>query len=322
MLLIVGAIIYTFRDSAGPIFEELKKTPVWVILTICVGAFFYDIVESVITLRLARQYQPEFRFRKALGNTFYCCFYRVATLGSGSGIAAIYYLNENGIAPSKGFGMYMLEYALHKISIAIFSGVLFLLNWNFMYKNFKDYGIVLLVGFAITIFITGFLVLFCTSKTFHGLLLKCVWLVNRKGKWNELYWTLSEQCAMMEEATRILLKNKLLVIETILLNMIKLAFWYGIPFFSFLSTGGVTLPQVMAITALSVMLAAVLPSPAGIGSTEFVFTALFGSIVGTGLAGSASLLYRFATFVFPFLLGAGMVICRRIGRRKVLKEKG
>lgn len=56
----------------------------------------------------------------------------------------------------------------------------------------------------------------------------------------------------------------------------------------------------MAITALSVMLAAVIPAPAGIGSTEFVFTGLFAGIVGTGIAGSASLLYRFATFVFHF----------------------
>lgn len=50
--------------------------------------------------------------------------------------------------------------------------------------------------------------------------------------------------------------------------------------------------ETMAITALSVMLAAVIPAPAGIGSTEFVFTGLFAGIVGTGIAGSASLLYR------------------------------
>ena len=47
-------------------------------------------------------------------------------------------------------------------------------------------------------------------------------------------------------------------------------------------------------------------------STELVFALLFTPIVGTGLAGSASLLYRFATFVFPFVLGMFMVIGRRI----------
>lgn len=66
------------------------------------------------------------------------------------------------------------------------------------------------------------------------------------------------------------------------------------------------------------MLAAVIPSPAGIGSTEFVFTTLFAGIVGTGMAGSASLLYRFGTFVFPFLVGTVVVIVRYIRRKKMV----
>lgn len=279
---------------------------------ICLASLLYEVVESIITLLLARQYNPKFRVSKAVGNTFYCSFYRVATLGSGAGVAAIFYLNENGIAPSKGFGMYMLEYAFHKISIAIFSGIFFLVNWNFMCSHFGEYGWLLLAGFAITIVITSCLVLFCTSKKFHALILKLLSLVNKKGKFDALHIQLTEQCAMMEEASRHLLKNKWLLLETVFLNMVKLAFWYGIPFLTFMATGKLTLSEVMAITALSVMLAAVIPSPAGIGSTEFVFTALFGTIVGTGLAGSASLLYRFGTFVFPFLVGAVIVILRRI----------
>ena len=60
------------------------------------------------------------------------------------------------------------------------------------------------------------------------------------------------------------------------------------------------------------MLAAVLPAPGGIGSTELVFTSLFAGIVGTGLAGSSALLYRFGTFIVPFLIGGVIVILRRI----------
>ena len=74
--------------------------------------------------------------------------------------------------------------------------------------------------------------------------------------------------------------------------------------------------QTMAVTSLSIMLAAVIPAPGGIGSTELVFTSLFAGIVGTGLAGSAALLYRFATFIFPFILGLFIVIARRIQGRK------
>lgn len=308
----MGAIIYTFRDSAAPILAQLKKTPLWVVLAICMCALLYDVVESAITYILARQYNPDFKFVKAMGNTFYCAFYRVATLGSGAGVAAVYYLNENGVAVSQGFGMYMIEYALHKISIAIFSGIFFLLNFGYMWEHFADYTWLMVAGYAITIVITVVLVLFCSAKWFHDLLLRFLGLLNRKGKLDVLIAQLTEQCMMLEDAARRLLKKKKLVIETILLNLLKAAFWYGIPYLIFISHAQVTLTETMAVTAMSVMLAAVIPSPAGIGSTEFVFTALFASIVGTGLAGSASLLYRFGTFVFPFLIGAVVVIVRRI----------
>ena len=308
----MGAIIYTFRDSAAPILAQLKKTPWWVVLAICMCALLYDVVESAITYILARQYNPDFKFVKAMGNTFYCAFYRVATLGSGAGVAAVYYLNENGVAVSQGFGMYMIEYALHKISIAIFSGIFFLLNFGYMWEHFADYTWLMVAGYAITIVITVVLVLFCSAKWFHDLLLRFLDLLNRKGKLHVLIAQLTEQCMMLEDAARRLLKKKKLVIETILLNLLKAAFWYGIPYLIFVSHAQVTLTETMAVTAMSVMLAAVIPSPAGIGSTEFVFTALFASIVGTGLAGSASLLYRFGTFVFPFLIGAVVVIVRRI----------
>ena len=247
-----------------------------------------------------------------MGNTFYCAFYRVATLGSGAGVAAVYYLNENGVAVSQGFGMYMIEYALHKISIAIFSGIFFLLNFGCMWEHFADYTWLMVAGYAITIVITMVLVLFCSAKWFHDLLLRFLGLLNRKGKLDVLIAQLTEQCMMLEGAARRLLKKKKLVIETILLNLLKAAFWYGIPYLIFVSHAQVTITETMAVTAMSVMLAAVIPSPAGIGSTEFGFTALFASIVGTGLAGSASLLYRFGTFVFPFLIGAVVVIVRRI----------
>ena len=140
--------------------------------------------------------------------------------------------------------------------------------------------------------------------------------INRKHKFDGQIRELREQCVVLEEASAFLLSKPLLIIRTIFMDLVKLAFWYGIPYVVFYKTGEITLPQTLAVTSLSVMLAAVLPSPAGIGSTEFVFTLLFAAVAGTGAAGSASLLYRFATFVFPFLVGMIIVIRRRIGMRK------
>lgn len=143
---------------------------------------------------------------------------------------------------------------------------------------------------------------------------------NKKGKYDALEHQLREQCADLETASKYLLHKKKMVAGVVGLNLLKLCFWYGMPYLLFAGDKNINMVETMAITALSVMLAAVIPAPAGIGSTEFVFTGLFAGIVGTGIAGSASLLYRFATFVFPFLIGVVVVITRKIRERRAMEN--
>lgn len=323
MLAILGAIVYTFRDSAAPILEQLKKTTPEILAGICVMTVVYHIIEGAITTILARQYNPAFTLRNGIGNAFFCSFYRVATLGSGAGVAAIIYLGENGVEYSCGFGLYMLQYAFHKISIALFSMLFFVMSWGYMYHHFGSYFWLLQAGYLVTFIITIVLILFCCSTRFHKLVFRILEFVNRKtkGKLDKFTADTKEQCEMLETASRHLLKKKKMVAGTIALNMIKFCFWYGIPYLIFAEYSDITLVETMAVTSLSVMLAAVLPAPAGIGSTEFVFTSLFSEIVETGMAGMASLLFRFATFVFPFVIGAVVVIIRRIKSRRELRRR-
>ena len=124
--------MYTFRDSAGPILEQLTKTSPAVVIGICLMAAVYQIIEGIITTVLAKQYRSSFACKNGITNAFLCSFYRVATLGSGSGVAAIIYLGEQGIEYGGGFGLYMIQYALHKMSIALLSAILFVMNWEFM----------------------------------------------------------------------------------------------------------------------------------------------------------------------------------------------
>ena len=111
--------MYTFRDSAGPILEQLTKTSPAVVIGICLMAAVYQIIEGIITTVLAKQYRSSFAYKNGITNAFLCSFYRVATLGSGSGVAAIIYLGEQGIEYGGGFGLYMIQYALHKIEHSV-----------------------------------------------------------------------------------------------------------------------------------------------------------------------------------------------------------
>ena len=164
----------------------------------------YHCVEGVITTLLAKQYNREFTLGMGITNAFLCSFYRVATLGSGAGVAAIVYLGEHGIEYSRSFGMYMLQYAFHKISIAFFSMILFALNWNYMRVHFGEYMWLLLAGYLVTLIITVVLILFSCSRQFHRMLLWVVDFFNgkTKGRFDPQAAMLHDQSQMLEDASR------------------------------------------------------------------------------------------------------------------------
>lgn len=302
----------------GPIVTQLCETAPWVIVGICVMTVIYHLLEAYITMLLAKEYNPEFSYRKGVTNAFFCSFYRLATLGSGAGVAAVIYLGENGVEHSIGFGLYLLQYAFHRLSIAIFSVILFLMSWGYMYGHFQSYMWLLMAGFLVTVILTLGLILLCCSKGFHRALFRLLdWLdMKLDRRFDVQIASLRGECRMLERASRQVMKNRRLVVKVIVVSTIRNAFWYGMPFLVFVGQSDITLVQTMAITSLSIMLAAIIPAPGGIGSTEVLFTSMFSGIVGTGLAGSAALLYRFGTSVFPLFLGAFVVVGRRMHGHK------
>ena len=314
MAVMLCAIIYTFKGLIKPVIRQLEQTSILAIILICISCVCYECLEGWVTCSFARKYKKDFKYRHGVESAFYACFYRVATLGSGSGLSLIYFLHEQGIEYSTGTGMYMIEYLLHKISITLFSIVFLIVNFAFIQKEFSGYMPLLISGYILTAAISLFLLLFCISKKIHRFFLIILEKINKKlnERLKKQVIEATKYAQIIEEATRDLLHDKRLILTSIAKNFVKLLFWYGIPYIIFYKTHLLTLGQAIAITSLCIMLAAVIPSPAGIGAVEFVMIILFSKIAGRNLAVCTSILYRFATFILPFLLGAGYVIVRKM----------
>ena len=71
----------------------------------------------------------------------------------------------------------------------------------------------------------------------------------------------------------------------------------------------------LSITSLSVMSAAVIPTPAGVGAVELIMTNLFAVLVGVHKAGAITVLYRVATFIFPFVVGGVLIVISKFLHR-------
>ncbi len=315
VVVLVAIIIYTLRGSWRDIWQQVRSTSPWILVLIGGVSVAYHLIEAWITYSLAKRYNPRFRYRDAVYCAFFCSFYRLSTLGSGSGVAAVVFLGKKQVGYTEATGLYAIQYILHKVSIAIFSGVFFLLNWRVMVSNYRNYAGYLILAYFLTVLISVGLVLLVVWPKCHQLLLWLVGKFNRGHRCDNTVQKLESSTGILEESGTQLLKDWKVIVSCILKNIVKLCFWYSIPFFILFQTGKVSFLTSLSVTSMSVMTAAVIPTPAGIGSTELIMTSLFGILVGVNQAAAVTLLYRAATFIFPFAVGAACILGERLVKR-------
>lgn len=309
LILILAAGLWS-RDSLAPIFEQVMETKLSVIIIICTLSLGYFLFEGINLWRLSRKYVPSFTLQQGIGCSFYACFYRTATLGSASFAAGMYYLHKNKVPLANTLGLITLQYVSYKIAIALFCGICLLTDYRYMNSLYGSYFPFILLGFLLTVLIALVLLLICICTPFHNLLLFAARKMNRRGTYTDKIKKLEEEFISLRKGTRFLMKDKIAMLSLVLRNLIRLIFWYCLPCFLFGTTTLSEIRHTISISSLVTALAGVLPSPAGIGSTEFLFTAFFSGIYGTTMAASSMLLYRFATFIFPFFMGILVVLYR------------
>lgn len=318
-VILICIIIYTFRGSWKSILQQIANTAPQILALIAGATVIYHLIEAWITYSLARLYCPTFCYRNAVYNAFYCSFYRLSTLGSGSGVAAVVYLGKHGLGYAEATGMYTIQYIIHKISIAIFSGVSFLLNWKVMAGHYKSYAVYLILAYILTAALCILFVLLLIYPEFHRIILALVRKLNRSHKHDGEIRKLEDSIVLLEHSSGTLMKNRGKIASSILKNMLKLCVWYSIPFLILYQTGEISFLSSLSITSLSVMTAGVIPTPAGIGSTELIMTGLFSLMMDVHQAAAVTLLYRIATFILPFVIGAGLILGNRV--RRYLPER-
>ena len=105
------------------------------------------------------------------------------------------------------------------------------------------------------------------------------------------------------EAKKVLLVPSIRV-KGIAVSLVKLFVPYSIPCAALRLVGctALTFTQAQLLASLMLLITSALPNVAGVGPMEFAFLLLFAPWADTAIASSALVLYRVATYFFPFLL--------------------
>ncbi|MGX7196143.1 lysylphosphatidylglycerol synthase transmembrane domain-containing protein [Enterococcus olivae] len=304
VLLIFGVMIYLIQNSLADILIELTDTKPMILFAVIFLGLAYQFFEGWTIRAIIHGFSEKFRIIDGMLTAFYVAFYRVITFGAGTLISEVNFYKRKGLKVSQGMGVTALHLMMYKSAILTFAFLGLVLQFPTLYTHAPRMIPLVLTGMIMTAAIVLFFLTVSISVNLQVFLLVICnkWLKSKKLR------TLVDQCNLqiysLRETVSSILYDKTALGKIYLLSLIKLVMWYLIPYVCLVANH----PEldfwlIFSLISFTLALAGVIPSPAGIGAFEFVYLFLFSPLVGTVDAVSSMLLYRFASYVLPFLLG-------------------
>ncbi|MEG0372333.1 MAG: lysylphosphatidylglycerol synthase domain-containing protein [Enterococcus sp.] len=303
-VVMIGIIVFVIRDSLGEIFTELGKTSLPVLLGVTAFGLISQIIEGYTIKTIAGEFQPKFTILDGFFASAYSTFYRVVTFGTGSIFSEVIYYHKKGLKYSEGTGTSALRMITYKIALMVWALVFLMVKSDAIQAHISNGIFLVFAGIGVTLLIISTLLILSlniNAQVFFVII--CNRFLKRQ-KLRDGVDRLNAQIYSLRGAIKMFIRDRRAVLRVICSNMGKLVVWYLLPYFILVQD----YPEIdffltVALISFTVILGGVLPAPGGIGGFEFVYVLLFRNVVGRVDAVSSLLLYRYATYLLPFLIG-------------------
>ncbi len=308
-VIILSALVFLiFRKDYQAIWECICHVPALGVVLILLVDLGYQLIGSVSRLMLVRTRLPEFKMKQAVGITFLGVFGSVSTFSAGIIPMQSYYLYQCGVPAGSSVGMMILEYVFHKTTTFLYAAVMMFFYGTWVRETVPGLMKYIYIGFAVCALIISVLILICTWEKMQKFVLAVIRKLPDTGKWKQRKNKWQESLESLYSESRNILHNHGCCLKLILLDTLKLSCLYTIPFLCIRMIGfsRVAFGEAMALSAVMILLVGVLPSVAGIGPVEAAFMLLFSAYIGRVPGSAALVLYRIATYFFPFLISIGV----------------
>ncbi len=305
VLLLIAIVYRTKKELITEAVGQIRHLPVHCSVICLTVTVFYGILEGALISTISGNKGEGVSFKKGVECAFYAAFYKLVTLGSGAGIAEIYYLSKERIPVSRATGMTLIQYIFQKMMITILGIAGLAICLLFGKEQIQPYLKFAVLGVLVSAGITLALFLLSCSEKVKSALQGLIGVLLRR--FPEKQISLHKKIEEFNEAGKQIWKDPEKIAKCVFYNLGKLLCWYVIPAVVFLTKYEVNLPLCVCRMAVISTLAGVMVAPAGIGTLEYVFTLFYGSAYGV-LAATAVILYRFFIMIVPCLIGIVPVV--------------
>ena len=300
----IGIIIFVIRDSLGDIFTELGRTSLPVLLGVTALGLVSQVIEGYTIKNIAGEFNPQFTVLDGFFASAYATFYRVITFGTGSIVSEVIYYHKKELTYSEATGTSALRMITYKIALMVWALVFLVIKSSAIQAHIANGIFLVLAGVLVTLLIISSLLVLSLNINAQVLFVIICNRLFKRQKLRDIVDQLNNQVYSLRGAIKTFIRDRNAVIRVFCSNMAKLVVWYSLPFFILVKDyPDIDIWLTVALISFTVILGGVLPAPGGIGGFEFVYVLLFRNVVGKVDAVSSLLLYRYATYLLPFLIG-------------------
>ncbi|WP_373852594.1 lysylphosphatidylglycerol synthase transmembrane domain-containing protein [Tetragenococcus halophilus] len=304
LLLILGIMFYFIQNSMREIFVELKETNLVILLGVIFLGLLHQFFEGYGIKETVGSFAPNFSVFDGMMTSFYTAFYRVVTFGVGTLLAEIGFYKKKGIKISQGVGASALHMISYKAAIVTYAVLNLSFYFNAILNQRPKMIAVIITGIVLTVLLIVTLIVLSLSLNLQVLVLLFCNRFIRNQKLRVYIDQFNLQINALHHAMQSVLNDRTSLLKIYLFNLLKVGAWYVIPFVCLQEEfNDIDFFLTFALISFTLVVSGVIPSPAGIGSFDFVYLLMFRPLSGTVDAVSSLLLYRFASYVLPFLLG-------------------
>ncbi len=290
VLLVLISLIF-YKDSFREIWEGIRQVKAGELLVCLLLAGTGYLLEGMTIFRMMGAVIPSPSLWEGVFIAYVCEFYRLTTMGNGSGLAEIHYLCKSGmrkkkgspiaeakggqewpqgekIAPGSATVLTMIQYIMKRIAIMGLGLLSFLIlcQKENTRELCREYGVFVSAGCVISAGVIGiFLALSLWERVAAVAIHVLKWLSGKIPAKEAVFQKWREQIILLNRSGKAILGQKKRMLCVVLIQMGKLLLFYGI--IAYLLKGATEMGAGMCIMlmALAFMLSGVIPAPSGAG---------------------------------------------------------
>lgn len=315
-ILIISLTIFVFwiilKDNYHNILQLMSHININYLILTFLFVIIVQILSGYSLSCFARLTNKNYNIINGLANTLIANFVSGITPSSTGGqIAQIYTFKKQNIRMSDSISIIWMDYIISQSMICLFGIIIVLFKFLYFYHEHSRLFIISLLGLLINIFLIFGLYLatkhnkcyiFITHFLFNiGCKLKIIKdREHTKNKLDEFLDRFNKEVIKLKS-------NKILIIKSCIIHIIRLLFNYSIPFMIFLTLGQqVNLDIFINCFSLLIFVSLIntfFPMPGATGGTEITFMLMYQTMFDLLTVQAGVLLWRFLTYYILLIIG-------------------